>query len=195
MNFRLTRKEKSLKPCGHPAALWLLDMESGATQGDVINEILVHEQLADWNMRDIARFAKQQGETIIANKADLKPVDLVLDIFEQLDNCGKGLKETPLDCEKDEAKSMKDCKTRSKGQMKIITIDDSSDDEDVFSMINLAPAPTTTTATTTPTEMSKCCKEDIYYGPPPPVASHAVALSYSKYGGALVVQVGSVNQQ
>ena len=118
-------------------------------------------------MRDIARFAKQQGETIIANKADLKPVDLVLDIFEQLDNCGKGLKETPLDCEKDEAESMKDCKTRSKGQMKIITIDDSSDDEDVFSMINLAPAPTTTTATTTPTEMSKCCKEDIYYGPPP----------------------------
>ena len=73
----------------------------------------------------------------------------------------------------------------------MITIDDSSDDEDVISKTTVSTAP----ASARTCEISKSCKEDIYYGSPPPVASHAVALSYSEYGGAMVVQVDCVHKQ
>ena len=81
---------------------------------------------------------------------------------------------------------------RTNVQIKMITIDDSSDDEDVISKTTVSTAPAASARTC---EISKSCKEDIYYGPPPPVASHAVALSYSEYGGAMVVQVDSVHKQ
>ena len=74
---------------------------------------------------------------------------------------------------------------------KIITIDDSSDDEDAISKTIVSSTP----AMDTSCEISKGCREDVFYGPPPPVASHAVALSYSEYGGAMVVQVDSVLKQ
>ena len=177
------RKTGSVEDGGRPA-LWLLDMDSGTTQWDVINEILVHEQLADWNMRDIVRFVKQQGEgeMIICDKTDLDPVSLVLDIFEQVEAVGKGHMEALVDSAKNDDKH---CRV-----VKIITVDDSSDDEDVVSETTLAIS----TATIPDNKISKCHGDTIYYGPPPPVARQAVALSYSEHGGAMVVQVDSVQQ-
>ena len=52
----------SVEDGGRPARL-LLDMDSGTIQWPMISEILVHEHLVDWNMRDIVRFAKQQNES------------------------------------------------------------------------------------------------------------------------------------
>ena len=182
------RKGGSVEDGGRPA-LWLQDLDSDSTQLDVINEILVHDMLADWNMRDIARLSKQQGETIVNNKADLDPVDLVLNIFEQLDLCKQG--PSSVDSEKGEAKTMIEVEKRTNIEIKIITIDDSSDDKDAISKTPVSSAH----ATVTTCEITRGCREDIFYGPPPPVASHAVALSYSEYGWAMVVQVDSVHKQ
>ena len=184
------RKGGSVEDGGRPA-LWLQDLDSGTTQWDVINEILVHEQLADWNIRDIVRFSKQQGEILVDNKTDMDSTDLVLDIFEQLDACGKGHKETSVESEKDELQTQLDDNKRSNGQIKIITIEDSddSDDEAVVSKNTPSAAPATTS------EMPKFFSEEIFYGPPPLVASQATSLSYTEYGGAMVVQVDSVLKQ
>ena len=177
------RKGGSVEDGGRPA-VWLQDLD----ELDVINEILVHDQLADWNIRDIVRFVKQQGGTIEENNADLDPIDLVLDIFDQLDSCRQG--PSSVDSEKGEVQIMIEDDKHTNIQTKIITIDDSSDDEDVISKTPVSSVPTTATSC----EISKGCSEDIFYGPPPPVASHAVALSYSEYGGAMVVQVESVHK-
>ena len=45
------RKGGSVDDGGRPA-LWLVDLDSSTTKLDVINEILVHDQLSDWNMRE-----------------------------------------------------------------------------------------------------------------------------------------------
>ena len=140
-------------------------------------------------MRDIARFAKQHGDTIENNEADLDPIDLVLDIFEQLDSYRQGL--SAVDSEKGEVQTMIKEDEHINVQIKMITIDDSSDDEVIISKTTVSTAPTTATTC----EISKSCREDIYYGPPPPVASHSVALSYSEYGGAMVVKVDNVHKQ
>ena len=74
---------------------------------------------------------------------------LVLDIFEQVDACGKGRKESSVDSDEDEVQTSLDDKC-SHVKKKIITIDDSSDDEDVIFETTLA------TATASTSEVSKC---------------------------------------
>ena len=123
---------------------------------------------------------------IIQHKVILYPV------FFFILNCNTS-KESSVDSNEDEGQISKDDDKRSHVKKKIITIDDSSDDEEVIFETTLATA--TATASTSEVSKSKCCREDIYYGPPPPVASHAVALTYSEHGGAMVVQVDSVHHQ
>merc|ERR1719376_1188279 len=56
------RKSGADEDGGRPA-LWLLDMDSGTTQwdADIINEVLVHEQLADWNLRGHCQVCQASG--------------------------------------------------------------------------------------------------------------------------------------
>ena len=90
--------------------------------------------------------------------------------LEQLDACGRGYEKTSVDGEKDEVQTMRDDNMRSNVQMKIITVEDSSDsdDEDVLSRTILS------TALATTVEIPKFCREDIFYGPPLPVDRQAV---------------------
>ena len=70
-------------------ALWLVDVES-SKHGDVINEILVDEGLAEWNVKDIGRLIKQYGGEIGSSRSqELDAAYLVLDLFEQIEACGK----------------------------------------------------------------------------------------------------------
>ena len=78
------------------------------------------------------------------SKEDLDPVDLVLDIFEQVDACGKGRKKSSVDSDEDEIQTSLDDDKRSHVKKKIITIDDSSDDEDVIFETTLATATAST---------------------------------------------------
>ena len=87
-------KISSVEEAGRPALL-LLDVDSGTTHWEMINEILVNEHLIDWDMRDIFRFATQENEVEIDidNKKELDPVAFVMDIFKQVGACRKGHKD------------------------------------------------------------------------------------------------------
>ena len=65
-------------------ALWLVDAELSSSHGDVFNEILVIEGLAEWNLKDISRMISQYGGEISSSDEDVDAVDLVLDIMEQI---------------------------------------------------------------------------------------------------------------
>jgi len=174
-------------------ALWLVDAELSSSHGDVFNEILVIEGLAEWNLKDITRMISQYGGEISSSDEDVDAVDLVLDIMEQIKACSK---------EKTSARNDKyDCSKT----VKIITVDDSSSDEidTVETLSETAPSISPfvteidtleTLSETVPSVrpiVKKCFKvrEGWYCGPSPPVASQAVKITYSEFGGCRVEQI------
>jgi len=154
-------------------ALKLVDTELGTSKGHVFNEMLVYEGLAEWNLKDIARLINQYGGEINRSDKDVDAVDLVIDIMEQIEACSKE-KTSAMNDDKH------DCKT-----VKIITIDDSSDDEIDTLETQLETAPSISPIVTKCSEV----KEGWYYGPAPPVASQAVKITYSEFGGCRVEQI------
>ena len=123
-----------------------------------------------WNVKDIGRLIKQYGGEVDSSSCvDLDAANLVLDIFEQIEACGKEKTSTVNDDKHDCGK-----------KVNIIDIDDSSSDE---SLVEIPPS--TNPMTAKGSEVGA----NLYYGPLPPVASQAVMLTYSEFGGCRVEQV------
>jgi len=122
-------------------ALWLVDLD---LEGEVINEMLIQEGLAQWDEKDISRWIKNEhgygdGEGF-NEKNNLPAMDLILGVFEQIlqiNNGGGGSDDSGCQIDDEILENVEEVETETQEnsngtgkKINIITVDD-SEEEDV----------------------------------------------------------------
>ena len=180
---------------GWRMALWMIDMAGDGPEGELVNEQLVKEGLADWLVKDLNRFIKKKMKTkkILNRRSKHSATDLVLSVVDELETApvkNDVEEEVEIDDENLQHPQLTLKENLQHPQLtskiKIITVDDSaSEGEEYQEMKKILIKPPSQPKPTTASKLTDATS-GLFYGPPPLVAPQGVLLRYSDYGWSKV---------